>query len=58
MNFGLDWGVFELIHAFRHWHCLMSSINVGPGLTEFGIDRMAFGQSECICLNIQNIPLL
>ena len=31
---------------------------VGSVLTEFRIDRMAFGQSECTCLNIQNIPLL
>ena len=35
----------------------MDSI-VGPMLTEFRIDRMAFGQPECTCLNIQNVPLL
>ena len=29
---------------------------VGPGLTEFRIDRMAFGQPERTCLNIQNVP--
>jgi len=27
-------------------------------LTEFRIDRMAFGQPERTCLNIQNVPLL
>ena len=32
--------------------------NVGPVLTEFQIDRMAFGQPERTCLNIQNVPLL
>ena len=26
---------------------------VGPGLTEFRIDRMAFGQPESSCLSIQ-----
>ena len=31
---------------------------VGPVLTEFRIDRMAFGQPERTCLNIQNVPLL
>ena len=31
---------------------------VGPRLTEFWIDRMAFGQPERTCLNIQNAPLL
>ena len=31
---------------------------VGPGLTEFRIDRMAFSQSERTCLSIQNVPLL
>ena len=31
---------------------------VGPGLTEFQIDRMAFGQPERTFLNIQNVPLL
>ena len=31
---------------------------VGPGLTEFRIDQMAFGQPERTCLNIQNVPLL
>ena len=30
----------------------------GPGLTEFRIDQMAFGQPERTCLNIQNVPLL
>ena len=34
------------------------SWNVGPGLTEFRIDRMDFGQPERTCLNIQNVPLL
>ena len=32
--------------------------NVGPILTKFWIDRMAFGQPERTCLNIQNVPLL
>ena len=31
---------------------------VGPVLTEIRIDQMAFGQPECTCLNIQNVPLL
>ena len=31
---------------------------VGPLLTEFRIDRMAFGQPERTCLNIQHIPPL
>ena len=31
---------------------------VGPILTEFWNDRMAFGQLERTCLNIQNVPLL
>ena len=30
--------------------------NIGPVLTEFRIDRMAFGQPERTCLNIQNVP--
>ena len=34
------------------------TVCVGPGLTEFQIDRMASGQPECTCLNIQNVPLL
>ena len=29
---------------------------VGPGLTKFRIDRMAFCQPESTCLNIQNVP--
>ena len=33
-------------------------LNIGPGLTEFWIDQMAFGQPERTCLNIQNVPLL
>ena len=33
-------------------------ISIRAGLTEFRIDRMAFGQSERTCLNIQNVPLL
>ena len=32
--------------------------DVGPILTEFRIDQMAFGQPECTFLNIQNVPLL
>ena len=32
--------------------------SVGPGLTKFRIDWMAFGQPESTCLNIQNVPLL
>ena len=32
--------------------------SVGPGLTEFQIDQMAFSQSERTCLSIQNVPLL
>ena len=29
---------------------------VGPVLTKFRIDQMAFGQPEHTCLNIQNVP--
>ena len=43
-------------------HCNIQSefiiSDVGPLLTEFRIDRMAFGQPERTCLNIQNVPLL
>ena len=35
-----------------------SKVDIGPGLTEFRIDRMAFSQSERTCLSIQNVPLL
>ena len=31
---------------------------IGPVMSEFRIDRMAFGQPECTYLNIQNVPLL
>ena len=34
------------------------NLDVGPGLTKFWIDQMAFGQPERTCLNIQNVPLL
>ena len=32
--------------------------SIGPELTEFRIDRMAFGQPEHTYLSIQNVPLL
>ena len=42
-----------------HVTCNISSKKfIGPGLTEFRIDRMAFSQSERTCLSIQNVPLL
>ena len=43
-------------HFNQSIRCIL--IIVGPGLTEFRIDQMAFGQPERTCLNIQNVPLL
>ena len=33
-------------------------LNIGPGLTEFWIDQMAFGQPEHTGLNIQTYPFV
>ena len=51
------WATFSLPKSPTNNLCKGVKI-VGPGLTEFRIDQMAFGQPECTCLNIQNVTLL
>ena len=53
--------LYFLQHSYavlKFYNNIGSIFSVGPVLTEFRIDQMTFGQPECTCLNIQNIPLL